>query len=157
RRDIMDPDGGARPPLKPFGRGLQRGTACVPAFLNCGGSVPHSAPAAYLISKRPGPGNLRLSVARGVGSPPRPGPEIPPVFPRRHMTRAAYALIGYAVLATGGALAGQTSAPTAAEFEQRLNACTRMVRDWAGLTRYGSDNAEVPAPAAGETRVVFLG
>jgi lysophospholipase L1-like esterase len=44
-----------------------------------------------------------------------------------------------------------------AELEQRLNACTRIVRDWAGLTRYGSDNADLGKPKSGEDRVVFLG
>ena len=29
--------------------------------------------------------------------------------------------------------------------------------DWAGLTRYGSEDSELRAPAAGENRVVFLG
>ncbi|HYP07825.1 MAG TPA: GDSL-type esterase/lipase family protein [Bryobacteraceae bacterium] len=33
----------------------------------------------------------------------------------------------------------------------------RLLNDWAGLTRYGSDNSEIPAPKAGEQRVVFLG
>jgi lysophospholipase L1-like esterase len=54
--------------------------------------------------------------------------------------------------------AGQTSqAPTAVELQQRLNACAHALRDWAGLTRYGSDNAELPKPAADAARVVFLG
>src|SRR3569833_311633 len=29
--------------------------------------------------------------------------------------------------------------------------------DWAGLTKYGSEDTEVKAPAPGENRVVFLG
>jgi hypothetical protein len=29
--------------------------------------------------------------------------------------------------------------------------------DWAGLARYGSEYTEVPLPAPGERRVVFLG
>jgi lysophospholipase L1-like esterase len=33
----------------------------------------------------------------------------------------------------------------------------RLMMDWAGLTRYGSDNAELRPPKAGENRVVFLG
>jgi lysophospholipase L1-like esterase len=33
----------------------------------------------------------------------------------------------------------------------------RLRSDWAGLTRYGSENTEIPPPAAGEERVVFLG
>jgi lysophospholipase L1-like esterase len=32
-----------------------------------------------------------------------------------------------------------------------------LLTDWAGLTHYGSDDTEVPAPKPGEDRVVFLG
>jgi lysophospholipase L1-like esterase len=32
-----------------------------------------------------------------------------------------------------------------------------MLTDWAGLTRYGSEDAEIRAPKPGEDRVVFLG
>ena len=32
-----------------------------------------------------------------------------------------------------------------------------LLVDWASLTRYGSENAELRAPKPGETRVVFLG
>src|SRR3954471_9992499 len=32
-----------------------------------------------------------------------------------------------------------------------------LLSDWASLTRYGSDNAELGAPKPGEDRVVFLG
>src|SRR3954447_21028852 len=33
----------------------------------------------------------------------------------------------------------------------------RILKDWANLTRYRSENASVAAPSAGETRVVFMG
>ncbi|HWD00769.1 MAG TPA: SGNH/GDSL hydrolase family protein [Candidatus Sulfopaludibacter sp.] len=33
----------------------------------------------------------------------------------------------------------------------------KLLTDWAGLTRYGSEDAEVRAPKPGENRVVFLG
>jgi lysophospholipase L1-like esterase len=33
----------------------------------------------------------------------------------------------------------------------------KLLVDWGGLTRYGSENTEVPRPKAGEIRVVFLG
>jgi len=33
----------------------------------------------------------------------------------------------------------------------------RLLLDWAGLTRYGSENTELPKPKPGENRVVFLG
>jgi lysophospholipase L1-like esterase len=33
----------------------------------------------------------------------------------------------------------------------------KLLTDWAGLTRYGSENADLRAPRPGENRVVFLG
>src|SRR5690242_898622 len=33
----------------------------------------------------------------------------------------------------------------------------QLLSDWAGLTQYGSDDAEVRPPKPGEDRVVFLG
>jgi lysophospholipase L1-like esterase len=39
----------------------------------------------------------------------------------------------------------------------RIRALERQIRDWGGLVRYGSENAELPAPAPGEERVVFFG
>jgi len=50
-----------------------------------------------------------------------------------------------------------SSALSTAELEKRLNAYAHLLRDWAGLTRYGSENAELPRPAPGADRVVFLG
>ena len=38
-----------------------------------------------------------------------------------------------------------------------LHAQHKLLVDWGGLTRYGSDNAELPKPKPGENRVVFLG
>ena len=73
------------------------------------------------------------------------------------MTPTACVRVGFAVLLTGRLVSAQSPGPTVAELEQRLNACARLLRDWAGLTRYGSDNAELPKPAAGGDRVVFLG
>jgi lysophospholipase L1-like esterase len=72
------------------------------------------------------------------------------------MTRSASIRAALLVLLAAAALSAQTPGP-APDLERRLNACTRLVRDWAGLTRYGSDNAEIARPAAGENRVVFLG
>ena len=40
--------------------------------------------------------------------------------------------------------------------EQELNAYRRVLMDWGGLTRYGSENAELRLKP-GEHRVVFLG
>src|SRR5215475_12926153 len=44
-----------------------------------------------------------------------------------------------------------------APLEQRLEAQRRLLADWAGLIRYGSENTELPAPKPDEDRVVFLG
>ena len=48
-------------------------------------------------------------------------------------------------------------AKTIAELEKELAAHIRLLSDWGGLTRYGSENAELGPPAAGADRVVFLG
>ncbi len=45
----------------------------------------------------------------------------------------------------------------AAPLEQELARYRHILSDWAGLTRYGSENSELPPPAPGEQRVVFLG
>jgi lysophospholipase L1-like esterase len=45
----------------------------------------------------------------------------------------------------------------AAALEERLAAYRHLLRDWGGLTRYGSEDSEVPPPAPGERRVVFIG
>jgi lysophospholipase L1-like esterase len=51
----------------------------------------------------------------------------------------------------------QDCASTIAALEQRLSAQRHLLVDWAGLIRYGSENTELPKPAPGEDRVVFLG
>ncbi len=48
-------------------------------------------------------------------------------------------------------------ASVTAALEQRLDAQRRLLMDWAGLIRYGSENTELPRPEPGEDRVVFLG
>ncbi len=50
----------------------------------------------------------------------------------------------------------QDAEPTREELERIVTVQQRMLNDWAGLTRYGSDNTELPLPS-GENRVVFLG
>ena len=55
---------------------------------------------------------------------------------------------------TAVAVQAQTSSP---DVEQQLAQARRLVRDWGGLTRFGSENAELPPPGDGETRVVFIG
>jgi lysophospholipase L1-like esterase len=44
-----------------------------------------------------------------------------------------------------------------AALEKQLEAQRHLLADWAGLTRYGSENSELPRPGTGENRVVFLG
>jgi lysophospholipase L1-like esterase len=60
------------------------------------------------------------------------------------------------------ALLAQSSASSAAQtteqryLESEVKGLRRLLTDWAGLTRYGSENSEVKLKA-GEKRVVFLG
>jgi acyl-CoA thioesterase I len=66
----------------------------------------------------------------------------------------------------GGASIDSLAAPTSdaqapsasvAELEQRLATYRRLLSDWGGLTRYGSEDSELKPPAPGEHRVVFIG
>jgi len=53
----------------------------------------------------------------------------------------------------------QTSPPddSVQALEKKLSVYRRVMTDWAGLTRYGSEDAEVKPPRPDEQRVVFLG
>jgi len=42
-------------------------------------------------------------------------------------------------------------------LEQQLAEQRRLLKDWGGLIRYGSDNTEIRPPRPGEQRVVFFG
>jgi lysophospholipase L1-like esterase len=55
------------------------------------------------------------------------------------------------------AIRAQESRPTAADLEQRLATYRRLLADWGGLTRYGSEDSELKPPASGERRIVFIG
>lgn len=44
-----------------------------------------------------------------------------------------------------------------AALERQLESQRHLLSDWAGLIRYGSENTELPKPASGTNRVVFLG
>ena len=57
----------------------------------------------------------------------------------------------------GAARAPQDCAQMKAALERQLAAQRHLLMDWAGLIRYGSENTELPRPAPGEDRVVFLG
>jgi lysophospholipase L1-like esterase len=67
-------------------------------------------------------------------------------------------LLGLAVLSClVSARSPQDCASVTAALEQRLEAQRRLLADWAGLIRYGSEDTELPPPKADEDRVVFLG
>jgi lysophospholipase L1-like esterase len=62
------------------------------------------------------------------------------------------------LIATIGVGAGTAAAQTApGAADERVAALRRMLSDYGGLTRYGSENAELPPPRPGENRVVFFG
>jgi lysophospholipase L1-like esterase len=64
-----------------------------------------------------------------------------------------------AMLLVGVPAQSQTSPPDDAvqALEKKLSVYRRVMTDWAGLTRYGSEDAEVKPPRPDEQRVVFLG
>lgn len=51
----------------------------------------------------------------------------------------------------------QDSAATIAVLEQQVEAQRKLLWDWAGLIRYGSENTELPKLKPEDNRVVFLG
>src|SRR5580704_15229737 len=62
------------------------------------------------------------------------------------------------LLLLGFGLSGQdSSADRIQSLERELKQQQRASKDWGGLVRYGSDKSELPAPAKGESRVIFLG
>src|SRR5262245_14394405 len=65
-------------------------------------------------------------------------------------------LLGSAFVASRRASA-QESTTSVAILEQRLASYRRLLSDWGGLTRYGSEDSELKPPASGENRVVFIG
>jgi lysophospholipase L1-like esterase len=72
------------------------------------------------------------------------------------ITLAAGAVIG-ALVSMAGAFAQTPSGETLQSAEKKLAAYRHVLTDWAGLTRYGSEDAEFRPPKSGEDRVVFLG
>src|SRR5438309_7157538 len=73
------------------------------------------------------------------------------------MRRVGSSLAALALL--GPLLAAQTpqDSDRVRELEREVEAARHRLMDWAGLTRYGSDDTEIPPPKPGENRVVFLG
>lgn len=58
---------------------------------------------------------------------------------------------------TGGILVAAVGLMVAVEIGAQGTAGDRLRNDWADLNRYRKMNAELPAPATGEDRVVFFG
>ncbi|HWE48987.1 MAG TPA: hypothetical protein VG273_04335, partial [Bryobacteraceae bacterium] len=57
-----------------------------------------------------------------------------------------------------GAAFGQTpEADRVQTLEKQLERQRHLINDWGGLTRYGSEDSELPPVRAGEKRVVFFG
>lgn len=62
------------------------------------------------------------------------------------------------LMAAAAAFAQTTDADAAqAKMKADLERAQRILQDWANLGRYAADNAKIPAPAANEERVVFMG
>jgi lysophospholipase L1-like esterase len=69
----------------------------------------------------------------------------------------AACLVGAFALTVSAGAQRPSDPRSPAALEQELARYRHLVGDWAGLTRYGSENSELPPPARGESRVVFLG
>jgi lysophospholipase L1-like esterase len=69
----------------------------------------------------------------------------------------AACLVGLLMFASSAAAQSSPDPRSPAALEQELARYRHLLSDWAGLTRYGSENAELSAPGPGERRVVFLG
>src|ERR1035437_9521818 len=64
---------------------------------------------------------------------------------------------GLLLLAGFAAAQAVDLAPRVQALEQRLAAQKRVLNDFGGLIRYGSEDAEIGMPKPGENRVVLLG
>jgi lysophospholipase L1-like esterase len=71
--------------------------------------------------------------------------------------RALVPSVVVALLCAGVAAQAPSDAARITELEQQVARYLRLLGDWGGLTRYGSADAELGPPAAGERRVVFIG
>lgn len=73
-------------------------------------------------------------------------------------TVAIKILFGVLLLgAVAAARSPQDCASALASLEQRVELQRRLLADWAGVIRYGSENTVLPKPKADENRVVFIG
>src|SRR5579872_329066 len=91
----------------------------------------------------------------GAGSPSPMGVFI---LERSMAPCTASVLRSSVVLLCGAAIWAQDStADRVKSLEHELKQQKRTLRDYGGLIRYGSENSELPPPAMGENRVIFLG
>jgi lysophospholipase L1-like esterase len=74
------------------------------------------------------------------------------------ITRAAAGVVFFVLVTALGVSAHAQAAgqakPDGTTLEERYR---RLLSDWAGLNRFGSENTEVPPPGPTENRVVFIG
>jgi lysophospholipase L1-like esterase len=66
-------------------------------------------------------------------------------------------VVAVLLLCSPGRAQSEDQAQTIQALEKRLDFARHLLIDWAGLTRYGSENTELKPPAPGQNRVVFLG
>jgi lysophospholipase L1-like esterase len=66
-------------------------------------------------------------------------------------------LLAGCILVVSGGAQTQDADRRIQALEKQVAAQRRLLNDWGGLTRYGSDNTELRPPAPNESRVVFLG
>ena len=65
--------------------------------------------------------------------------------------------LGVLILTGCSAWAQHSVNPNVEALEKRIESQRKLLWDWGGLNRYGSEDSELPKPKAGENRVVFLG
>jgi lysophospholipase L1-like esterase len=69
----------------------------------------------------------------------------------------AGAIAGWMLLSNACFAQTEESSQKVQELERRVAALRKLLTDWGGLTRYGSEDTEIPPPKPTENRVVFLG
>jgi lysophospholipase L1-like esterase len=71
--------------------------------------------------------------------------------------RIAYCLALFFLVILPAAAQQDEPSPSLGILAQRVDQDERWLADWPQLARYREENIHTPAPAAGETRVVFMG
>ena len=68
-----------------------------------------------------------------------------------------FVLLSLAPMAQAQTQAATPDTSDASRLQSELQQAQDKLKDWADLARYRDDNAQVHAPAPGETRVLFMG